>query len=104
MPLYDYSCEACSHKFTVRRGFHDEDPQLCPECSAVAKRQIHLPSIVYKGSGFYSTDYGGRRVPASGSPPDDGGVDVSDGSGDGNGDSHADGNSDGEAHSHPHNF
>ncbi len=104
MPLYDYSCKACSHGFTARRGFHDETPQLCPECSAVAQRQIHLPSIVYKGSGFYTTDYGGRRVQASGSSLDDGGGDAPDGSSDGIGDSHTAGNSDGEGHSHPHDF
>ena len=104
MPLYDYSCEACSHEFTVRRGFHDETPQLCPKCGAVANRQIHLPTIIYKGSGFYTTDYGGRRVPTSGSSSDDGGDDAPDGSSDGNGGSHADGSSDGEGHSHPHDF
>ncbi len=72
MPYYDYACGACSHTFTVRRGFHDDVEESCPECGASAQRRLSLPAIVYKGSGFYTTDYGGRRVPAASGTDDSG--------------------------------
>ena len=60
MPFYDYSCGACAHAFTVRLGFHDEASVACPKCGGAGKRQFSIPAVVYKGSGFYSTDYPGR--------------------------------------------
>jgi putative FmdB family regulatory protein len=66
MPLYDYSCESCSHTFTVRQGFHDDPVAECPLCGGDGRRHLHIPAVVYKGSGFYTTDYGGRRTATSG--------------------------------------
>lgn len=56
MPLYDYRCASCSHEYEVREGFDAPPRQTCPKCGGVAKRLLHPPPIVFKGSGFYITD------------------------------------------------
>ena len=56
MPIYDYQCTQCSHKFEVRRAFHDTSAVLCPKCGGEGKRQFSTVPIFFKGSGFYSTD------------------------------------------------
>lgn len=56
MPLYHYECRACGHEMELRQGFGDPAPE-CPVCSAVMHRRIFPVGIVFKGSGFYSTDY-----------------------------------------------
>lgn len=65
MPLYDYECSACSHSFTLRQGYFDEPLATCPECGGAGQRRFHVPTIVYKGSGFYTTDYARRRTSSS---------------------------------------
>ena len=57
MPLYDYECVSCGHVFELRQSF-DADPQgICPHCAGLSKRKFHAVPIIYKGSGFYTTDY-----------------------------------------------
>ena len=57
MPLYDYECVHCGHAFELRQSF-DADPHgVCPHCAGVSKRKFHAVPIIYKGSGFYTTDY-----------------------------------------------
>jgi len=56
MPLYDYRCPSCSHGFELRQSFQDEAVAPCTECGANSTRVIHAPQVVYKGSGFYTTD------------------------------------------------
>ncbi|MBT3363954.1 MAG: zinc ribbon domain-containing protein [Chloroflexi bacterium] len=58
MPVYEYECAECSKQFEVRRGFHDEDKAICPVCEGDGKRMFSPVTVIYKGSGFYSTDYG----------------------------------------------
>jgi len=61
MPTYIYKCEIkkCpSEIFEVIRSFTDSAEVKCPECNAIASRQITSPTVIYKGSGFYTTDYG----------------------------------------------
>lgn len=60
MPLYDYECLGCGHMFELRQGF-DADPEgICPRCAGVSRRKFHPVPIIYKGSGFYTTDYKGK--------------------------------------------
>lgn len=56
MPLYDYKCTACDNRFELRQGFDAAPRQPCPVCGQEAKRVLHPPPIVFKGSGFYITD------------------------------------------------
>ena len=57
MPTYDYSCTNCAHIFELRQPFESEPVTACPKCSHKARRLFHSPAIIYKGSGFYTTDY-----------------------------------------------
>ena len=57
MPRYDYKCEANGHVFEVTQGFNDEPGAICPEDGSKSERQISIPHVIYKGSGFYTTDY-----------------------------------------------
>ncbi|MBI4329026.1 MAG: zinc ribbon domain-containing protein [Chloroflexi bacterium] len=56
MPIYEYRCAACGHRFDVRQGFQDPPEAPCPQCSSRARRVVQVPTVVFKGSGFYSTD------------------------------------------------
>jgi putative FmdB family regulatory protein len=56
VPLYDYKCTACDHHYEARESFDAPSRQACPQCGGEAKRLLHPPPIVFKGSGFYITD------------------------------------------------
>ena len=56
MPMYDYRCKACGARFEAWQKFTDEPISVCPTCSGPAQRVIHAAGIMFKGSGFYSTD------------------------------------------------
>ena len=59
MPTYDYVCEACNHEFELFQSIKDEPKRKCPECGRLKLRRLIGPgaAIVFKGSGFYQTDY-----------------------------------------------
>ena len=59
MPTYDYQCDACSHAFEEWQSFHDEPMTQCPKCKKKKLRRLigNGAAIVFKGSGFYETDY-----------------------------------------------
>jgi putative FmdB family regulatory protein len=57
MPIYSYRCDACAHEFELRQGFDASTRQECPQCSNSASRMFHPVGVIYKGSGFYTTDY-----------------------------------------------
>ena len=59
MPIYEYQCEACQHRFDLRQGYDAETVTDCPVCGAQAKRRISLVPVIFKGSGWYVTDYKG---------------------------------------------
>ena len=56
MPLYDYQCDQCGHRFEVRQGIREDPLTECPQCGGRIRRVIHPVGIVFKGSGFYVTD------------------------------------------------
>jgi putative FmdB family regulatory protein len=56
MPVYEYQCQACRHRFERRQSFHDEPVKVCPECGGATKRLLQAPPIIFKGSGWYATD------------------------------------------------
>lgn len=58
MPTYDYKCEKCSHVFEVFQLMKAVRVKACPECGGKVERLIGSGSgIIFKGSGFYATDY-----------------------------------------------
>ncbi len=58
MPTYSYRCPKCGHEYQKRQRISDETKAKCPECSARGERLITAGGgIVFKGSGFYHTDY-----------------------------------------------
>jgi putative FmdB family regulatory protein len=58
MPVYTYRCENCGVRFERLQGFNDAQLTRCPECNKKALRKVYTPvGIVFKGSGFYSTDH-----------------------------------------------
>ena len=58
MPLYDYKCTKCNHIFEVMQKISEEPLKFCPQCKGPIKRLISPAGIIFKGSGFYVTDYG----------------------------------------------
>ena len=56
MPIYDYVCEACGHRFEVLHGLNESGPHQCPVCGGAVKRVFAPPAIVFKGSGWAKTD------------------------------------------------
>lgn len=57
MPVYEYICGKCGKHFEKRQSFEDEPVAQCPACSTVSKRLIQCVPVIFKGSGFYVTDY-----------------------------------------------
>ena len=65
MPLYDYECLVNGHVFEVRQKVIEVGNAPCPTCSSDSRRIFHSVPILFKGSGFYSTDH--RKGQASSS-------------------------------------
>jgi putative FmdB family regulatory protein len=57
MPLYEYQCDACGHRFEKIQKFSDPLEDTCPECGGILRKLASSPAIQFKGSGFYITDY-----------------------------------------------
>lgn len=65
MPTYEYECEACGHEFEKFQSMSDKPVRTCPECK---KRKVRRligtgAGIIFKGSGFYETDYKKKTPP-----------------------------------------
>lgn len=57
MPVYQYECTKCNHKFELTQSFNAEPSAQCPECNNGAKRLFIPVPVIFKGSGFYITDH-----------------------------------------------
>lgn len=59
MPTYDYECDACGHKFELFQSITENPKKKCPNCKKSKLRRLFGTgaAIVFKGSGFYQTDY-----------------------------------------------
>ena len=58
MPLYEYQCDACGHRFELIQKFSDPAVEECPSCGKREVRKLlSSPAIQFKGSGWYITDY-----------------------------------------------
>jgi putative FmdB family regulatory protein len=57
MPLYEYQCDTCGHRFEVIQKFSDGPIETCPTCGGAVGKLLSSPAIQFKGSGWYITDY-----------------------------------------------
>jgi putative FmdB family regulatory protein len=61
MPLYEYECGACGHRFEIIQKFSDGPPDACPKCGkGPLQRQQSSPAFQFKGTGWYVTDYASK--------------------------------------------
>ena len=57
MPLYEYECGACAHRFERIQKFSDPLVDVCPKCGGAVRKLLSSPAIQFKGSGWYINDY-----------------------------------------------
>ena len=69
MPLYEYQCDACAHRFEVIQKFADQPVDVCPKCGGAVKKLLSSPAIQFKGTGWYITDYARSGKSEGGSSP-----------------------------------
>ena len=67
MPLYEYQCKKCGHRFERIQRFSDPLVKKCPECGGKVEQVISAPAVQFKGSGWYVTDYAKKTGSASSS-------------------------------------
>jgi putative FmdB family regulatory protein len=67
MPLYEYECKKCGHRFEKIQLFSDPMLKKCPECGGKIEQMISAPAIQFKGSGWYVNDYAKKPAPSGSS-------------------------------------
>jgi putative FmdB family regulatory protein len=66
MPLYEYECKKCGHRFEKIQKYSDRMVKKCPDCGGQVEQMISAPAVQFKGSGWYVTDYAQKSTaPAS---------------------------------------
>ena len=71
MPLYEYQCKKCGHRFEKIQKFSDKMVKKCPECGGAVEQLVSAPAVQFKGSGWYVTDYAKKsHAPAGDSDKD----------------------------------
>jgi putative FmdB family regulatory protein len=67
MPLYEYQCKKCGHRFEKIQKFSDKPVKKCPQCGGPVEQTISAPAVQFKGSGWYVTDYAKKSTAPAGS-------------------------------------
>ena len=67
MPLYEYECKKCGHRFERIQRFSDPLVKKCPECGGKVEQVLSAPAVQFKGSGWYVTDYAKKSSAGSSS-------------------------------------
>lgn len=67
MPLYEYQCKKCGHRFERIQKFSDAMVKKCPDCGGKVEQMISAPAVQFKGAGWYVTDYARKGSTAAGS-------------------------------------
>jgi putative FmdB family regulatory protein len=57
MPIYGYRCEQCGHEVEVLQSMSAEPLRVCPNCMGPLRKMVYPAGIIFKGSGYYTTDY-----------------------------------------------
>jgi putative FmdB family regulatory protein len=65
LPLYEYKCVKCGHRFEKIESMNASTTKKCPKCGAKAERMFAAPAIQFKGTGWYVTDYAGKKPGSS---------------------------------------
>jgi len=65
VPIYEYQCDSCSYRFEVKQSIKDAPLTTCERCGKSLRRLISSPGIMFKGSGWYVTDYSNKLKPPS---------------------------------------
>src|SRR5438552_16570708 len=76
MPLYEYQCKKCYHRFEKIQKFSDSHVKKCPDCGGPIQQLVSAPAVRFKGSGWYVTDY--AQKPSGGSASSSGSESKSD--------------------------
>lgn len=61
MPIYEYACKKCGKQFEVFQGITEPDVKTCKFCKGKVHKMMSLSSFSLKGSGWYATDYAGKK-------------------------------------------
>ncbi len=64
MPIYEYKCKKCGKEFEMFQGIADPAAKSCKFCKGPVHKLMSVSSFHLKGSGWYATDYGGKKAPA----------------------------------------
>ena len=78
MPLYEYECKKCGHRFEKIQKFSDKMVKKCPDCGGAVEQMISAPAVQFKGSGWYVTDYAKKSSAPTSSGGDSGSKDKAD--------------------------
>ncbi len=65
MPLYEYQCEKCGHRFEKIERTSASTTKKCPKCGGKAERLLAAPAFQFKGTGWYVTDYAAKSAGSS---------------------------------------
>ncbi len=63
MPIYEYVCQGCQHRFEMKQKMSDPPVAECPRCGQPVTKVISAPAIMFKGTGWYVTDYSDKMKP-----------------------------------------
>jgi putative FmdB family regulatory protein len=69
MPLYEYECDACRHRFEIIQKIADPPVEICPRCGAPVHKLHSAPAFQFKGTGWYITDYARKDAGAGSEKP-----------------------------------
>lgn len=67
LPLYEYRCTQCGHRFEKIQGFSSEPESVCPKCGGALTRPLTAPALQFKGAGWYVNDYAPKAASSASS-------------------------------------
>ena len=65
MPIYEYLCPSCQHRFEIKQSMSDPPVSSCARCGQAVTKIISAPAIMFKGTGWYVTDYSDKMKPGT---------------------------------------